>query len=197
MNPGACLFFHITYHSLAATPNSPLSLRRFVATTRLGMINRTCRTRSCIWVWDAAPAQVAVTELEYWKAVRNQATSDETADLHCQPSHSSASSRQWPFLHPSHKFFSCGPLLLLEYIGLFGFFPRHFLRRYATLSAYDPTSKRGLPRLLHARQRWLYTLALYRAPLYMRIVMAIFLLDHPLEPHARLPHMNRPMMLVS
>ena len=106
------------------------------------------------------------------------------------------SSLQWPSWHPSHSWLLCGPFLILEIGGLSTTTPFHFLIQYVTLSAYD-LSRTGRPTLLHTLQRWLYTLALYLSPGYMRIVMAILLLGHPLDLHLGLSHINRPMMLES
>ena len=69
------------------------------------------------------------------------------------------------------------------------------LIQYTTLSAYE-WSREGRLRLLQALQRWWYTLALYWSPEYKRMVMAIFLLDHPLHLHAVLWHLKRPMTFV-
>ena len=64
------------------------------------------------------------------------------------------------------------------------------------LSAYD-WSNIGRLSQLRTLQRWWYTLALYFCPGYRSILVAIMLLDHPLELHSRLWHTKRPIMFVS
>jgi hypothetical protein len=83
---------------------------------------------------------------------------------------------QWPCLHPSQRLLSCGALLWPKLCCTSICIPHHFLRRYATLSAYE-SSNFDLLSQLQALQRWCYTLALYSAPGYIRIVIAISLLD--------------------